>query len=108
MDPVLHDEVLMAGMEHVWIDGRHHFDREIVGADDTDFQARKPARTVEADARRSVIECCGLGIPARSMAGPDERGIPRLDQVLRKALSVEACLEIGELDLLANIKHAPF
>ena len=64
VDAVLHDEVLVAGVEHLGIDGRHHLDGEIVGADDGDLQIGEPPRAVEADAGGAVVEGGRLGEPA--------------------------------------------
>src|SRR5580693_2451801 len=47
MYAVLHDQVLVARVEYLGVDRGNDFDREIVGTDDADLQARKPARAFE-------------------------------------------------------------
>ena len=40
------------------------------------------------------------------MAGAHERRVARLDRILSDTLALETGLQIGELDLLADIEHA--
>src|SRR6202044_2083686 len=108
MDSILHDEVLMAGMENLGIDRRHDLDGEIVRPDDPDLKAREPARAFESDARRAVIEGPGLRVPTAPMTGAHEYRIAGPDRLLCDALTFEAGLEIGEHDLFADVEHPPF
>ena len=73
VDAVFHDEMLVAGVEHLGVDRRHDLDGEIVGADDDDLKAREPAGAFEHDAGRAVVEGRRLGVPARAVAGAHER-----------------------------------
>src|SRR3984957_4393338 len=73
MDAMIHDEVLMTGMEHFRIDRRHPVDREIIGADDADLFVGQPTRAFEAEAGSAVVKCGGIGMPAAAVTGPNER-----------------------------------
>src|SRR5271156_2148579 len=108
MDSILHDEVLMAGMENLGIDRRHHLNGEIVRPDDADLKAREPACAFESNARGAVIEGPRFRVPARPVTGAHEYRIAGSDRLLCDALTFEAGLEIGERDLLADIEHPPF
>ena len=108
MDAVLHNEMLMTGMEDVRIDGRHDLDREIVRAHHADLEGREPASAFEADSGRAVIVGLRLGIPTRAVARAHEHGVAGRDDVFRDPLSCEACLEIRELNLLADFEHTTF
>jgi hypothetical protein len=63
-----------------------------------------PARTLEADARRAIVEGAGFRIPARSMAGAHQNRVARRDRLFVDALAFEARLEVGEGDLLADVE----
>ena len=80
INPVLHYQVLMAGMEHFGVSGRHDVDREIVGADDANPLVRQPARAFEPDPRGAVVKSGGLGGPARAVSGAHERRVARSDR----------------------------
>src|SRR6478735_7592554 len=42
------------------------------------------------------------------MARTDERSVPWLDRILSDTLTMETCLQIGKLNLFADIEHASF
>ena len=56
IDAVLHNEVLVAGMEHVRIDRRNNVDCKVIRADHADLFVSKPFRTFQAYAWGAVVE----------------------------------------------------
>ena len=69
----------MAGMEYLGIDRWYNVDGKIVRADDADLLVGKPPRALKTDARGTVIECAGFGMPTRPVPGPHEDRVTRSD-----------------------------
>src|SRR4029077_13357738 len=78
---------------------------EIIGTDDADLEARKPARAFQTNAGRSVVEGIRFGVPTRAMTGANEDGVTRLDHFLADLLALETGLQVSELDFLTDIEH---
>src|SRR5882724_4753074 len=72
VDAVLHDEMLVAGMEDVRVHRWNDLDGEVVRTDDDDLQARKPLRALQHDTGGAVVKGLRFRIPARAMAGANE------------------------------------
>ena len=100
--------MLMTGTENFGVRGRYDVDGKIIRADDANLFAGKPARAFESYPRRPVVEGSRLAGPARTVPRPHESRVAGSDDLLRQILTLQAGIEINQLDFLADIEDATF
>ena len=106
IDAVFHDQVLMA--RDGTLPGRRAARRRRRNCRPRRRRpfVRQPPRAFEADAGSAVIEGGGVRLPATAVTGANEAASPGVIASSVELLSLKAGLQIGELDLLADVEHA--